>query len=39
MSSVSFSWQENEDDGGSPVIDYLIYWDSGNADLSVTDFV
>lgn len=38
-SSVKFNWLENSDNGGSPVRDYLIYWDEGNTDSSVTDFV
>jgi hypothetical protein len=37
--TVSFEWEEKSDDGGSPVIDYKIYWDAGDVDLSETDFV
>jgi hypothetical protein len=37
--SVKFSWDENPDNGGSSVKDYHIYWDEGDVDKSVTDFV
>jgi hypothetical protein len=39
VDSVKFSWDENPDNGGSLVKDYHIYWDEGNPDSSVTDFV
>ena len=37
--TVKFSWEENPDNGGSLVKDFKIYWDTGNADFSITDFV
>ena len=32
-SSVTFSWDKSSDNGGSPVLDYLIYWDNGNTQI------
>lgn len=28
-STITFEWYEPEDDGGSPIIDYQIYWNAG----------
>lgn len=38
FSSVKFTWDENTDNGGAPVLDYLVYWDSGNSFLPVESF-
>lgn len=36
-SSISFSWQDGWN-GGSPILDYEVYWDGGNGGLAEADF-
>lgn len=38
IDSVTFKWDVNSDNGGTPVRDYLIYWDAGDDTLPVDDF-
>jgi len=38
-SSVSFSWNQNSNNGGAAVFDYAIYWDAGDSTLQLTQFV
>lgn len=30
---ISFSWEANENTGGSPVTDYVIYWNQGSGSI------
>ena len=39
QTSITFTWQENADNGGSPIIDYHIYWDGGNTVLTEDQFI
>jgi hypothetical protein len=37
--SVTFAWDVNSDNGGTPVRDYLVYWDAGDDTVTVDSFV
>jgi hypothetical protein len=38
VDSVTFEWDVNSDNGGTPVRDYLVYWDQGEPTLALEDF-
>ena len=31
--SISFSWTQNANDGGSPVTDYAVFWNQGSGSI------
>jgi hypothetical protein len=39
IASVSFEWDMNLDDGGTKVRDYLVYWDTGDDQITEDSFV
>jgi hypothetical protein len=39
LTAVTFTWEDNSDDGGAEVRDYLVYWDQGDSMLADELFV